>query len=240
MSPRVIRVAALLVAAAFSLWHLLPDGLSERDALLGPGRAAGASAPNDILYSQSPNSTGGLLRSSVLVSGRSAGDRWVWDAFTLAADSGISDIHWTGGYDPASAGSGGPVVRFTVAIYASSKLVDEPDLSGPLVLYEVEGNAGQATGQVLGGVQMYGYSFALPQSFQAVGGTKYWVQIEAFQSGDLPDWGITAGTGGDGFYFRRVGGSINVYQRVSGDAAFTVYGSAESGNRLYLPNLARG
>jgi hypothetical protein len=131
------------------------------------------------------------------------------------------------------------VVRFTIGIYASSKLVNEPDPAGPLVVYEVTDNAGETLGPVLGNVQMYDYAFTLPEPFPAARGTRYWVQIEALQGGDLPDWGLTSGTGGDGIYFRRVGGSVNLYQRVPGDAAFALYGLSTSGSQVYLPFLAR-
>lgn len=236
-----MRAATLLVVAALLCSNLLPAGLPRASAATGPAQASGALAPGDLLYSQSPRASGGLLRSSVRVTGRSDGDRWVWDAFTLQADSGITEIHWTGGYDPAGNGSGGPVVRFAIGIYATSKFVNEPDLSGPLVVYSVEGDAGESSGPVLGNVQMYDYAFTLPTPFQVTGGTQYWVQIEAFQGGDLPDWGLTSGAGGDGFYFRRVGGSVNLYQRVSGDAAFALYGvPASGGGSLFLPTVVRG
>jgi hypothetical protein len=71
---------------------------------------------------------------------------------------------------------------------------------------------------------LYDYSFVLPTPFHATGGTKHWVQIEAFQGGAVPDRGLTKGTGGDGTYFRRVVGERNVYETASGDTSFTVLG----------------
>ena len=48
------------------------------------------------------------------------------------------------------------------------------------------------------------------------------MQIEAYQGG-VPDWGLSVGTGGDGHYFRKLGDE-GIYQRVTGDAAFTLLG----------------
>ena len=38
--------------------------------------------------------------------------------------------------------------------------------------------------------RQYAYQFALPDPFQAAAGTKYWLQIQAFQSGP-PDWAVS-------------------------------------------------
>jgi uncharacterized repeat protein (TIGR01451 family) len=128
------------------------------------------------------------------------------------------------------------VANFTVDIYASIPSGTEPNLSQRLVHYEVGGNANETPAQVLGGVQTYDYNFVLPTPFQAAAGTKYWVQIEAFQPG-APDWGLSAATGGDGAYFRRIaGGGSYIYQLVSGDAAFTLLGSS-SGADLALSKV---
>jgi len=148
-------------------------------------------------------------------------DQWVWDGFMLASTHDIIEVQWRGGYDPALLGSGGPVFDFIVDIYASIPSGIQPDISQPpLVHYEVGGNANETPAEVLGGVQTYDYHYALPASFQAVAGTKYWVQIEAYQSG-APDWGLSKASEGDGYYFRTDG---YIYQLVSGDAAFTLLG----------------
>ena len=85
---------------------------------------------------------------------------------------------------------------------------------------------------------MYDYSFVLPAAFHAVGGTKYWVQIEAYQPGPLPDWGLTKGTGGDGFHFRKVAGETQ-YQTITGDTSFTLIGTQVATLQLYLPLILR-
>ncbi len=88
--------------------------------------------------------------------------------------------------------------------------------------HEVGGNANETPAEVLGGVQMYSYRYTLPASFQAAAQTKYWIQIEAYQHGAAPDWGLAKATGGDGQYFRRIAGPT--YQIVAGDAAFALLG----------------
>jgi hypothetical protein len=93
-------------------------------------------------------------------------------------------------------------------------------------------DANETPAEVLGGVQTYDYRYALPTPFQAAAGTKYWVQIEAYQSG-APDWGLSKASEGDGYYFRTDG---YIYQIVAGDAAFALLGP---GYKLYLPCVSR-
>jgi len=185
------------------------------------GRDAVSASQVVILYSQAPSPSGGLLRSSLRDPDGSDTDQWAWDGFTLASTVDITEVKWRGGYDPLQHGSGGPVFNFIVDIYASIPAGTQPDLSQPpLVHYEVGGNANETPAEVLGGVQTYDYHYTLPAPFQAAAGTKYWVQIEAYQGG-APDWGLSKASGGDGHYFRTDG---YIYQLVSGDAAFTLLG----------------
>jgi hypothetical protein len=157
----------------------------------------------------------------------------------LTSTGGITELQWSGGHDPARLVSGGPVTNFTVSIYASNPAGTQPDVSGqPLVRYEVGSNASETAGPVLGGVQIYGYAFVLPQAFHALGGTKYWVQIEAYQPGPAPDWGLTRGTGGDGSHFRKVAGETQ-YQTITGDTSFTLLGTQAASFKLYVPLLLK-
>src|SRR5574341_1118852 len=184
-----------------------------------------AQAQAPVIYSQPPSPGGGLFHSSWWDPDGDANDQYVWDNFTLPTTQSITDVHWRGGYDPTFFGSGGPALDFTVALYPSSAAGTQPDILNPLVSYQTGGNAGETPAGTFGGTPMYDYQFALPTSFQALGGIKYWVQIEAWQHG-IPDWGIAAGTGGDGWYFRRIhcGDIGECYQIVPGDAAFTLLG----------------
>lgn len=209
-----------------------------------PASPAGSTAPAvssqaAIVYSQPPNPAGGLIPSSLRDPDGSATDQKAWDAFALTLTHDITEIRWSGGHDPAKSGSGGPVANFTVSIYASIPAGTQPDLARPpLERHEVGGNAGETPGPVLGGVQMYWYAFVLPAPFHAAAGTKYWVQIVAYQPGPSPDWGLTRGTGGDGHYFRYVAGE-GLYQTLTGDTAFSLLAEPVIGRQFYLPQIAR-
>jgi hypothetical protein len=184
------------------------------------------SLTGDIIYSQPPDPNGGLLPSSWWDPDGSSSDQYVWDNFAFASTQTITETAWTGGYDPALFGSGGPVLNFVVAIYPSIAAGTQPDINNPLAQYQTGGNAGETPAGTLNGVAMYNYHFALPSPFQAIAGTKYWVQIYAFQHGS-PDWGLTKGTGGDSVHFRKFHAGIgDWYQIVPGDVAFTLRGPA--------------
>ena len=113
---------------------------------------------------------------------------------------------------------------FTVAIYPSITGGSQPAVANPpLVEYQTGGSAGETQAGMVGGIAMYDYQFTLPTPFTATAGTKYWVQIEAWQHGTPPDWGIATGTGGDSHYFRRFASVSDItYQIVTGAAAFTL------------------
>jgi hypothetical protein len=220
------------------LCAMMATGAQAEQSIPTGGVAAPAS-PLVILYRQPPSPGGGLLQSSLRDPEGSASDQWSWDGFTLGSAQAITEVQWRGGYDPVRLGSGGPVADFTVDIYASIPSGIQPDLSQPpLVHYEVGGNADEMPAEVLGGVQTYDYHYVLPAPFQAAGGTKYWVQIEAYQPG-APDWGLSVAIGGDGQYFRRLAGDGFNYQLVRGDAAFTLLAPGADGYWLYLPGVSR-
>lgn len=213
--------------------------------LLCAGFAAAAqtsapTSPGSVVYDQPANPAGGLLLSSLRDPDGSDLDQWVWDGFVLPATQDVTEIQWLGGYDPARWGSGGRVFDFTVDIYASILSGTQPDLSGPPLVHEKVGsNAGETLGPLLDGVQMYGYTFVLPAPFHAASGVHYWVQIEGFQPGPVPDWGLAKGVGGDGFYFRRRAGEF-VFQMMTGDTAFALVGPGATDYKLYLPLIFRG
>ena len=119
---------------------------------------------------------------------------------------------------------------FTVDIYPSIPVGSEPDVAkGPLIHYEVGGNANETPAEMVGDVQMYDYSFTLPVPFEAAAFTPYWVQIEAIQTGN-PDWALSKGTRGDSQHFRRIlGDSSNIYQYAPGDAALDLLALGSAG-----------
>ena len=234
MCLRAFRATMVLVVAASMLC-----GFAAHAASPSTG-GAGAPAPTVvIIYNQPPRSGGGLIQSSLRDPDGSATDQYAWDGFTLGWTQTITEVQWRGGYHPALLGSGGPVFDFTVDIYASIPGGSQPDIAHPpLVHYQVGGNASEAASEVLGGVQTYDYRFVLPAPFQAAAATKYWVQIEAFQSG-APDWGLSASMSGDGYYFRHLA-EEGTYQLVPGDASFTLLGPGTAAYRVYLPEVVRG
>ncbi|MBI5763328.1 MAG: hypothetical protein HZA51_07380 [Planctomycetes bacterium] len=184
-------------------------------ALVFVGAFLASQAAADVLYTQPPNPAGGQYKSAWYSPDGLDSDEHVWDAFTLASGGAINEVRWRGAYAYYNMGVGkAPVYDFTVSIYRSIAGGSQPDVGagGRLVQHFVGGNAGETAVGTFGGVLMYDYAFVLPAPFQAVAGTKYWVQIEAYQGltpnfGWPPDWSIARGTGGDGSHFRRVGGT---------------------------------
>lgn len=186
------------------------------------------------LFQQPPNPAGGLIPCSFLDPNGMDGDFWVYDSFTVPTSHAITEIDWRGGNALGAIWGPQPVVDFQVSIYATSPWpgVNEPDPSGvPLVQYMAGGNAGETYAGTLGGTAMYDYKLVLPAPFQAVGGTRYWVQIEAFQHVYPNGWGIAYGTkaptGSDGTHFQVITGGTNGggdrrMSGVAGDVAFTL------------------
>ncbi len=202
----------------------LPASPSPADASAPAPTAALSPAVNGVIYTQPPRSSGGLIQSSLRDPDGSATDWSIWESFAFDQTQTIAEVLWRGGYDPAKSGSGGPVQNFTVDIFPSIPAGSEPAIAGaPLVHYEVGGNAGETPAEMLGGAQTYDYHFTLPAPFQAAAGTRYWIQIEAFQSG-APDWGLSAASGGDGSHFGGSGpsGEGYMFRSAPGDAAFTL------------------
>ena len=232
MLPRSTIAAAILLAVACLTW----GNAGTTEALGRPPQAAtetvSLAAPLVPFYTQPPTNSGQLYQSS---RNGTDNDQYVWDDFVLAQSRSITEIRWRGGFDPSHLGSGGPVLDFRVAIYAS--VANQPNVPNPpLVEYVTSDNAGETPAGTYGGVAMYDYHFSLPTPFPANGGTMYWVQIEASQNG-VPDWGLAAGDGGDGVYFRQIAvvGDI-FYQRRPGDAAFSLLGPGRS---IFLPLVLR-
>lgn len=179
------------------------------------------------VYEQPIDPNGKLLLSSWLDPDGSDNDQYVWDNFTLQSNATITEIDWFGVYDPIRFGAGGPVLDFSVSIYPSSPAGTEPAVANaPLVQYQTGGNAGETSSGTVAGGTLYAYKFSLPTPFLASAGVKYWVQIEAFQQGSLPDWCLVTGSGGDGNHFRKIpgaGGDV-MYRAFPGDAAFALQG----------------
>ena len=194
---------------------------------IGVNQPAVLTVLTGTIYEQPVDPTGNLLLSSWLDPDGSDSDQYIWDSFTLQSNETITEIDWFGIYDPLRFGAGGPVVDFRVSIFPSIAAGTEPDIANPpLVHYQTGGNAGEALTGTAGGGTLYAYAFSLPAPFVASAATKYWVQIQAFQHGSIPDWCLAPGRGGDGRHFRRTGGAGGdiLYRSAPGDAAFTLIG----------------
>ena len=254
MLSRILRTAALLVVA-FTIMSCgraspaaqapLPStpppaatgapaeaGIPAPDVIPVSASTGGAGAPAAapvVILSQPPKSGGGLIPASWRQPEGSNSDRSIWDNFMFETGQTITELRWLGGYDPARAGSGGPVLNFTVDIYPAIPTGSEPNTAvAPLVHYTVGDNAGEKPADMVGGVQTHEYRFALPEPFEAASLTTYWVQIVAFQSGD-PDWGLLVGSLGDGRHFRLSGapGEGYYYQLVLEDVALELLAPGE-------------
>jgi len=198
---------------------------------VAPAPAGSEGAEAVLVFSQPPNPDGGLIPSSLRVPEGSGTNQWAWESFEFDTVQTITEVRWRGAYDPRRRGSGGPVRDFTVDIYPSIPVGSEPDVAkGPLVSYKVGGNANETPADVVGGVQMYDYSFTLPVPFEAAAFTPYWVQVEALQAGN-PDWGLSKGARGDSQHFRRIlGDGSNIYQYAPGDAAIDLLAPGLAGD----------
>jgi hypothetical protein len=190
-----------------------------------------ACASAAVVYDQPASTAGGRYKSSCYAPDGLDGDEYAWDNFTLASSAAISEIHWRGCYSNYLSGAGkAPVYAFTVSIYRSIAAGSQPDLGtgGRLARYTTNSNAGETLSGIIAGVQIYDYAYTLTTPFQAAGGTKYWIQIEASQGvtpiyGWPPDWSLCAATGGDNIHFRGITGGN--YAMISGDLAFSLYTS---------------
>ncbi|HEY3265835.1 MAG TPA: hypothetical protein VGM37_02825 [Armatimonadota bacterium] len=201
-----------------------------------------------VVFNQAQNPPGGLISSSFLDPDGMDGDGWAYDSFVLPASHAITEIDWKGGDTLKGLWGSQPIVDFQVSIYANTPWpnVNEPDPSGvPLVQYMAGGDAGATPAGTFGGVPLFDYKLALPTPFQAVGGTKYWVQIEAFQHVYPNGWGIAVGTpvaGSDGSHFQvttggTLGGGNLRRSGVPGDTAFTLI-TAEAATALITASVS--
>lgn len=180
-----------------------------------------------VVFDQVHNNSGTIFRSAWLDPDGSNWDQYIWDGFTLAQTTAVTEIRWRGGFDPTYSGSGGPVLDFTIEFWSSIQGGSQPDIGSvfapnPLRHYVVAGNCDQTLVGAFGGVAMYDYRFTLPAAFQAAAATKYWVRIHAWQHG-IPDWGFAAASG-DGSYFRKL--AEYMYQSAPGDMSFSLLTTA--------------
>lgn len=200
------------------------------------GAFAASASAQVLAYSQPHDGSGTVHKSAWYPPDGMDGDAYVYDDFILGASTAITEVRWRGGYTNYLSGAGkSPVFDFRVRIWASTPGLVQPDIvNPPLVDYTLGTNAGETLAGTFGGVEMYDYAFTLPTAFLAVGGERYWLQVEASQGVTPfymwpPDWGFAAGTGGTGHYFRAITGGTagggTLYQTITGDACFSLWSS---------------
>ena len=190
-----------------------------------------ANANLSKVFEQPHDGSGTIMKSAWYAPDGLDGDVYVYDSFVLGTSQTITEVHWRGGYTNFKSGAGqSPVYNFTVSIYGPGLVDSEPAFTS-LVQYDVGGNANETPAGTFGGTPMYDYSFVLPTAFHATAGTKYWMQIEAWQGLTPfyywpPDWGFASATGGNGSHFEIIiggtaaGGNARVIR--SGDTAFSL------------------
>ena len=176
---------------------------------------AQAQPADNAVYSQSPSQDDPILQSARWEPDGSDYDQYVWDDFTLQTTAIVHEIDWQGNYRNTESKTTNPVISFTIAIYMSNAAGAQPDFANqPILKVEIDGNAQE---RALDNMQGYQYKCELPFAFQANAGTTYWIQIVADQD-SMPDWGLMAGSGGNGKCYKAITDNADVYyQSMSSD-----------------------
>src|SRR3569832_305665 len=151
-------------------------------------------------------------------------DQYIWDDFTLASTTSITELRWRGVY--VHGGYYGPAIDFLVSFWPSIPLLTtEPDVVGGPLREVLAGNNANETPAVAPGRlnrTFHDYRFVLPAPFVAMAGEHYWIQIEAIQPGPT-DWGFVKGSGGNSSCFASIPGQGDyMFYRLGADAAFTL------------------
>ncbi len=187
---------------------------------------AAAAASADTVIERPPTGDGRLIASAWVDPDGSDGDIFSYDSFICPADATITEIHWRGGYIYNA--MWGRAFDFRFTFYETNMTGYEPLCGNPVIdesIYIddmwVGSNAHETDAGTFGGVPMYDYWYVLKRPFHAAAGVKYWLKIEASQP-VVSDWGIAAGTGGDGGYIRFIDA---MFQHMSGDIAVTMLGT---------------
>lgn len=149
-----------------------------------------------------------------------------FDDFTLSQPASITGITWRGAYyypgsPPPPPPVQGTAVGFVVTLYsATNDAAAYPDLASVLNQTIVDGPAGEAIVTKDAIMLLCDYSVTLTTPFSANAGTKYWLSIAAKMNGLSPEWGWSAGTGGDGIALNYCHDQPNA--QIANDLAFTL------------------
>ncbi|MBI1320621.1 MAG: hypothetical protein GC168_16985 [Candidatus Hydrogenedens sp.] len=207
--------------------NLAPWRLALGVALLAFVAASTAHAVLQPVFSQPPSDAGGLALSSRVLPDGSDSDTYAYEAFSPGTDTAVVEVRWRGGYQYAA--QYGRVQDFMITFYGVLQGTSQPSLGFPpaeeqttaLAQYDLGSIAGESPAGIFGGVAMYDYHYTLPAPFAITAGTLYWVRIEAVQP-TYPDWGLAAGTGGNGSHFQYNTGTT-MFRYFPKDPALTLY-----------------
>ena len=181
------------------------------------------------VYNQPSNYPTGAIFTSVndTDSGGIGNFATVYDNFTLANTTSITDVHWQGAFifDP-------PISQFTLTFWGD--VAGAPGAS--LSTYAIPGNANETLVDVA--QQVYNYSVDLPAPFVATGGTNYWLSIvpDLSAAGGATVWGWHSGTDGDGKAIQEIQGLGRSFQQT--DMAFSLTAEGTGGNPVPEPMTA--
>lgn len=152
-------------------------------------------------------------------------DMYPYDDFHLAAASTVTDVTWRG-----SDAAAGNVSSFTIRFYNSlaggsqpviTALPTEEKASDYLKGYSL--SLAEANRTAIGSTGVFEYHYHLPTSLSLLGGTPYWIKIEAAANG-YGGWGLTNGTNGNGNHITYYTGGP-YFLRAGGDTAFKLSGT---------------
>jgi hypothetical protein len=173
-----------------------------------------SSAFAGVVYTQPFDGTGNAYSSQNDTTGGNGNFATVYDNFTLGTSTTITEAMWTGEYfnPPAQ----GVITGWTISFYANTG--GQP--GSALVTTHVNGTGGETFLGNFAGFPTYTYDVA-GLNFAAAAGTTYWMSVVP-DLGFPPQWGWSAGTGGDGVSYQDFFGTRT---QLGADMAFTLLGN---------------
>lgn len=163
---------------------------------------------NPVVYQQAPSGTPNAYASQ-FDTGANGDFSKVYDDFSLAADTTITDIHWLGQYFAGSRTNG--VDSFLIQFWSDTSAAPGSLLYAATVT---------SANETLVSGDTYSYDVDLANAFLAQAGTTYWVSIQARMLFP-PQWGWSEGTGGNGTAVQDFVGNRS---NIAFDMAFSLTG----------------
>lgn len=167
---------------------------------------------NPVVYQQGPSGAPNAYASQFDTGGNGDFSK-VYDDFSLAVDTTITDIHWFGQYFSGSRTTG--VDSFLIQFWSDSNAAPGS------VLYAATVSSASET---LVSGDTYSYDVDLANVFLAQAGTTYWVSIQATMLFP-PQWGWSEGTGGNG---TAVQDFVGTRSAIGFDMTFSLTGTPTS------------